>query len=82
MTEHTPVSSCSRLSVGDRIEALRDGRVVHRGRVLDVVPALELFWILDDRTGTRRLLDLEMLSVLHCRVHGISDLPEPEPSAA
>jgi hypothetical protein len=82
MTEHTPVVSCSGLSVGDRIEALRDGRVVHRGWALDVVPALELVWILDDRTETRQPHDPEMLSVLRCRVRGVPDLPEPEPSAA
>jgi hypothetical protein len=43
---------------------------------------LELFWILDARTGTRQLLDLEMLHVLHCPVSAVRDLPDPEPSAA
>jgi hypothetical protein len=33
--------------------------------VTDVVPALELFWILDARTGTRKLLDPEALEIRH-----------------
>jgi len=37
----------------------------HKGRVTDVVPALELFWILDARTGTRKLLDPEALEIRH-----------------
>lgn len=76
------VRACSELAVGDQIEARRDGRVLHRGRVLAIVPALELFWILDARTGTRQLLDLEMLHVLHCPVSAVPELPDPEPSAA
>lgn len=82
MTADAEVRSCSELSVGDHVEALRDGRVLHRGRVLAVVPAMELFWILDVRTGTRQLLDLDMLSVLRCPLRTVPDLPGPEPSAA
>jgi hypothetical protein len=81
MTAKTEVITCSELSPGDQVEALRDGLVLHRGRVLAVVPALELFWILDARTGTRQLLDLEMLRVLRCPVRAVPDLPDPEPSA-
>lgn len=73
MTAHTVVRSCSELSVGDHVEAQRDGRVLHRGRVLAVVPALELFWISDAKTGTRKLLDLEMLSVLRCPVRAVPE---------
>jgi hypothetical protein len=32
--------------------------------VTDVVPKLDLFWILDARTGTRRLLDPEALEII------------------
>ena len=76
------VRACSELAVGDQLVARRDGRVRYRGRVLAVIPALELFWILDARTGTRPLLDLEMLHVLHCPVSAIPDLPVREPSVA
>ncbi len=55
----------AQLRVGDRIEAWHRGRLFHKGRVTDVVPALELFWILDDRTGTRKLLDPEALEIRH-----------------
>lgn len=34
------------------------------------------------KTGTRQLLDLEMLHVLHCPVSAVPDLTDPEPSAA
>lgn len=76
------VRACSELAVGDQIEARYGGRVLHRGPVLAVVPALELFWILDTRTRTRQLLDLEMLHVLKCPVAAVPDLPGPGPSAA
>jgi len=33
--------------------------------VTGVVPALELFWILYARTGTRKLLDPEALEIRH-----------------
>lgn len=51
------------LRIGDEIEAWHNGKLYHRGRVTDVVPALELFWILDSRTGTRKLLDPEALEI-------------------
>ena len=81
MTAHAAVRSCSELSVGDHIEAQRDGRVLHRGPVLAVVPALELFWISDAKTGTRQLLDLEMLSVLRCPVRAVPDTAGPDKAA-
>ena len=55
----------AQLRVGDQIEAWHRGRLFHRGRVTDVVPHLELFWILDARTGTRKLLDPEALEIRH-----------------
>jgi hypothetical protein len=33
--------------------------------VTGVVPHLDLFWILDARTGTRKLLDPEALEIRH-----------------
>lgn len=55
----------TQLRVGDQIEAWHRGKLFHSGRVTDVVPALELFWILDARTGTRKLLDPEALEIRH-----------------
>ena len=53
-----------RLQAGDYIEAWHNGKLFHQGRVTDVVPKLDLFWILDARTGTRRLLDPEALEII------------------
>lgn len=53
----------SELSSGDRVEAYYKGTLVHRGEVTDIAPNLELFWIQDDLTGGRRLLDLAELDV-------------------
>ena len=78
----TAIRACSELSPGDRVEAWREDRVIHRGRVLAVIPAMELFWILDSRTGTRQLLDFEQLRVLHCPVRTVPDLPNAEPTVA
>ena len=52
------------LHTGDYIEAWHNGKLFHRGRVTHLVPALDLFWILDARTGTRRLLDPEALAIV------------------
>ncbi len=52
------------LTIGDYIEAWHNGKLYHQGRVTDVVPKLDLFWILDARTGTRRLLDPEALEII------------------
>ncbi|MDR7083469.1 hypothetical protein J2X01_002763 [Arthrobacter ginsengisoli] len=57
------VQSCGELSVGDEIEAWHNGRLFHRGEVIRTVPATDLFWILDERTGTRRLIDAEALVI-------------------
>jgi hypothetical protein len=54
----------SGLQPGDHIEAWHNGKLFHQGRVTDVVPKLDLFWILDARTGTRRLLDPEALEIV------------------
>lgn len=57
------VQSIAELAVGDVVEAWHRGRLVHQGTVSSTFRDLELFWIIDARTGTRRLLDLEQLSV-------------------
>lgn len=58
------VQSCGELSVGDQIEAWHNGRLFHRGEVIRTVAATDLFWILDERTGTRRLIDAEALVIV------------------
>lgn len=49
--------SSSQLSCGDWVEAYYQGSLVHYGKVTDIAPRDELFWIQDVLTGSRRLLD-------------------------
>lgn len=72
----------AQLRIGDQIEAWHRGRLFHRGRVTDVVPHLELFWILDARTGTRKLLDPEALEIRHVEAPAVPAAqvkPEAQP---
>lgn len=57
------VQSSAELAVGDQVEAWHRGRLSHRGTVSSTFQDIDLFWIIDARTGARRLLDLEQLSV-------------------
>ena len=57
------VQSSAEVAIGDVVEAWHRGRLVHRGTVSSTFRDIDLFWIIDARTGTRRLLDLEQLSV-------------------
>lgn len=52
------VVSTADLSRGDHIEAAYRGTVVHRGKVTEITPRPELFWITDYLSGSRRLLDV------------------------
>jgi hypothetical protein len=68
------VHSSSELSVGDEIEAWHNGKLFHRGRVNQTVASMDLFWILDSRTGTRRLIDVEALVILRAAAPAESSL--------
>lgn len=61
--EDLEVRSCAELSAGEEIEAWHRGRLAHRGTVASTLEEIGLIWIIDARTGARRLLDLEQLSV-------------------
>lgn len=58
------VRDCRELSYGDDVEAWNNGRLHHHGKVIETYPSMGLFWILDARTGTRRLLDVEALDIV------------------
>ena len=60
----SPIRSCSELSYGDEIEAWRFGKLLHRGRVNQTLPSVEMFWIICQRTGTRKLVDMEAAAIL------------------
>jgi hypothetical protein len=64
VTQSSPIRSCSELSFGDEIEAWRFGKLLHRGRVNQTLPSVEMFWIICSRTGTRKLVDMEASAIL------------------
>ncbi|WP_346958635.1 hypothetical protein [uncultured Arthrobacter sp.] len=64
--EDTAIRTCGELAAGDEIEAWHNGKLFHRGRVTQTIPLMELFWILDARTGARKLLDVEALEIVRC----------------
>lgn len=51
------ITHCGDLSPGDVIEARHNGTMYYQGKVTETVPILGMFWILDARSGTRKLLD-------------------------
>lgn len=70
----------SELNVGDEIEAWHNGKLFHRGTVTQTVTAVDLFWILDSRTGTRRLIDAEALVILRAADPGTAKAASQEVS--
>lgn len=65
--EMVEVRQISRISPGDDIEALREGTVCHSGRVTEVLPDMGLFWIFDEKSQQRKLIELAEFTVF---VHG------------
>ncbi|MFE4542394.1 hypothetical protein [Arthrobacter sp. NPDC056727] len=57
------VQDLTALAVGDMIEAWHEGRCYNRGKVLQTMPSMGMFWILDTGSGTRKLVDFESLIV-------------------
>jgi hypothetical protein len=74
--EETVVGTCHELAAGDLIVARYKGSLVHRGRVTERVPDHGLFWIMDELTGGRRLLDMAELEI----ARGRTALAGPEDS--
>ena len=70
------VLSVEELSVGDEIEAWHNGKLFHRGEVIRTVADTDLFWILDERTGLRRLIDAEALVIRRAVVPAARRGPE------
>ena len=72
----------SELNVGDEIEAWHNGKLFHRGTVTQTITALDLFWILDSRTGTRRLIDAEALVILRATGPGAAAAATRPPASS
>jgi hypothetical protein len=65
---HVPGEDLARLRPGDRLEARRDGQVLHCGVVEATVPRLGVVWIRERSTGYRKMLstdDFELRSDRH-----------------
>jgi hypothetical protein len=77
--EARQIRSSAELNVGDEIEAWHNGKLFHRGPVTQTVTGVDLFWILDARTGTRRLIDAEALVILRPAAPGPANTPSPAP---
>jgi hypothetical protein len=73
------VKACSELSAGEEIEAWHKGRLFHRGRVTETIPSTGLFWIVDSRTGARKLLDVEALEIVRAEAPSIQRMPDTAP---
>lgn len=58
------VRDCRDLSYGDDVDAWHNGKLYHRGRVIQTYPSMGMFWILDARTGIRRLLDVDAWDIV------------------
>jgi len=61
------IRSCEALSPGDVVEAWHDGRLIHSGRVMRILPTMGMFWILCARTGASKLVDLTASDVVRVR---------------
>ena len=57
------VGNCADLSIGDQINAWRNGCLFHTGTVTDLLPVMGLFWIREQGLGERRLLDMGELEI-------------------
>jgi hypothetical protein len=77
--EARQIRSSAELNVGDEIEAWHNGKLFHRGPVTQTVTGVDLFWILDARTGTRRLIDAEALVILRPAGPGTAKTPSLAP---
>ncbi|GAC1491307.1 MAG: hypothetical protein NVS2B15_10530 [Pseudarthrobacter sp.] len=62
--ENRVVDSCHELTDGDWIDARYKDALVHRGRITERMPEHGWFWIMDEITGGRRLLDMAELQII------------------
>jgi len=80
--EKNVVRSCHELTAGDEIIARHKGSLVHRGPVTERVPDHGLFWIMDELTGGRRLLDMADLEIFRTQSPAIPGNTVTEQAAA
>jgi hypothetical protein len=56
-SQESTIRTCEALANGDEIEAWHEGMLLHRGRVSQTLPSMEMFWIVCARTGARKLVE-------------------------
>ena len=79
---NSTIRTSSDLAVGEEIEAWHKGRLFHRGSVTETIPSTELFWIVDSRTGARKLLDVEALEIVRVEKTVAVEAARAEPVTA
>jgi hypothetical protein len=72
------VQDLTDLTVGDIIGAWHEGRRYNHGKVLQTMPSMGMFRILDTGSGTRKLVDFESLTVRRLSV----EQPRKDPFVA
>lgn len=82
VAEKRAVDSCHELMDGDRIDARYKGALVHRGRITERMPDHGLFWIMDEITGGRRLLDMAELEIVLLPAAAPAEFSDTKPAAA
>ncbi|MFE7629419.1 hypothetical protein [Kocuria sp. NPDC057446] len=58
----------ARVLPGDRIEAREHRRPCFTGTISEVVPQLGIAWVVEDRTGLRRLVSLRSHRLRRCEL--------------
>ncbi|WP_400160439.1 hypothetical protein [Arthrobacter sp. BPSS-3] len=74
------IEACTDLTPGVDVQVWEQDRVVHRGRVSQVVPSMGMVWIIDARNGARRLVDTSEYDVV--RLTGAAEPPWTQPDDA
>lgn len=82
VVEKRAVDSCHELMDGDRIDARYKEALVHRGRITERMPDHGLFWIMDEITGGRRLLDMAELDIVLLQATPLPEAAGTEQAAA
>ncbi|MHA7220387.1 hypothetical protein ACX80L_16050 [Arthrobacter sp. MDT1-48-3] len=60
----THVTETADISTDMKIVALRQGRVLHAGVVTDIAAALNVVWLLDEQSNTRKLIERDQFTLL------------------
>jgi hypothetical protein len=75
------IIDCRNLAPGDAVEARYNGELYYVGTVTDIVPVLGMFWILEAKSGTRKLLDPLALHVVRRTAADTADPPGRQANA-